>query len=145
VPIYLAPTTCPNFADLAQIRDKSINDYHYCVQMAHKHLTDNKPTTMAAIRLPGATVDQAKVEGIADKAKFFKHQLFLTSIKDVLQDKVLEAQKETFAQSLKLARELESIKNNHKHSQRIAMVKAELQLEEANTIAWEILTEDELE
>jgi hypothetical protein len=58
---------------------------------------------MAAIRLAGATPDQAKLEGMNDMAKFFKYQLFLASISDPLCDKVLEARKDTFAQSLELA------------------------------------------
>jgi hypothetical protein len=83
-PKYLAQTTCTNLADLTQKSNKSINDNHYRIQMAYKHLTDNKPATMAAIRLTSATVDQAKAEGIVNMAKFFKHQLFLADIKDML-------------------------------------------------------------
>jgi hypothetical protein len=46
---------------------------------------------------------------------------------------------------LDLARELESIQLDHRRSQKIAAVKAELQPEEASTIAWESLTEEEVE
>jgi hypothetical protein len=51
-------------------------------------------------RLAATTVNQAKAEGMADMGKFFKHQLFLASLSDGIRDKVLEAKKDTFAQSL---------------------------------------------
>jgi hypothetical protein len=38
-----------------------------------------------------------------DMVKFFKHQLFLTSHNDSLRDEVLEAKKDSFAQSLEFA------------------------------------------
>jgi hypothetical protein len=100
---------------------------------------------MPTIRLASATVAQAKLEGITDMAKFFKHHLFLAGLKESLHDKVLEAQKDTFSQSLKLARELESIQNNHKRWQKIAAVKAELQPDEVNNIIWDNLTEGDFE
>ncbi len=105
-PKYSAQTTCANFTDLTQKNDESMNAYHYRVQMTYKRLTDNKSTTMAAIRLAGATPDQAKLEGMNDMAKFFKHQMFLAGLKDSVRNKVLEAHKDTFTQSLELAREL---------------------------------------
>jgi len=144
-PKYSARTTCANFSDLVQKPGETINDFHVRVQTAYKRLTDSKPATMAAVRLAGATPDQAKLEGMKDMAKFFKHQLFLAGFSDNLRDKVLEAKKDSFAESLDLARELEAIQLDHKRSQRIAAVKAELQPEEANTIAWENLTEEEVE
>jgi hypothetical protein len=99
---------------------------------------------MPALRLAGATIDQAKAEGMADMGKFFKHQLFLAGLSDSVCDKVLEAKKDTLAPSLELARELEAIQLDHRCSLKIAMVKAEIQPEEANTIAWESLTEEEI-
>jgi hypothetical protein len=47
-------------------------------------------------------------------ALFFKHQLFLVGIKDSLRDKVKEAGKATFKESMKLARELKAIQNDRK-------------------------------
>jgi hypothetical protein len=90
-PNFLAHTTCANVADLIQKPGKMINDYHVRVQVAYKHLTDHKPSTMVAVRLAGATPYQAKLEGMNDMAKFFKHQLFLTGLNDHLHDKILEA------------------------------------------------------
>ncbi len=81
-PKYSAKTVCANFADLKQHPDESMNDYRCRVQIAYDRLIDNKPATMAAVRLAGATVDQAKAEGFNDMALFFKHQLFLAGIKD---------------------------------------------------------------
>jgi hypothetical protein len=63
-PKYSTKTVCANFADLKQHPEESMNDYCRRVQIAYDCLIDNKPATMAAIRLAGATVDQAKAEGI---------------------------------------------------------------------------------
>jgi hypothetical protein len=49
-------------------------------QTAYKCLTDNKPATMATVRLASATPDQAKLEGMNNMTKFFKHQLFLAGL-----------------------------------------------------------------
>ncbi len=108
--------------------------------MAYKRLMDSKSSTMATIRLIGATVAQAKHEGMNKM-----HQLFLACLNDHLCDKVLEARKDTFAQSLELTRELEAIQLDHKPSQKIATIKTELQSEEANAIVWEHLTEEKIE
>jgi hypothetical protein len=69
----------------------------------------------------------------------------LAGLSDNLRDKTLEAKKDTFAQSLELARELEAIQLDHRRSPKIAAVKAKLQREEANIIAWESLTEEKIE
>jgi hypothetical protein len=80
-----------------------MNNYSCRVQVAYNCLIDNKPATMAAVRLAGTTVDQAKAKVINDMALFFKHQLFLAGIKDPIRDKVMEAGKATFMESMKLA------------------------------------------
>jgi len=103
-PKYSSKTVCANFADLKQHPNESMNDYRCRVQVAYDRLIDNKPATMAAVRLAGATFAQAKAEGINDMALFFKHQLFLAGIKDPIHDKVLEAGKATFQESMKLSR-----------------------------------------
>ena len=144
-PKYSAKTTCANFTDLNQKSEESINDYVYRVQTAHKRLTDNKPATMAVVRAAGPTIAEAKAEGISDAFKFVKHQLFLAGLKDGLRDKVLQAEKDTFNESVKVARNLETIQNDHKRLNKIAAVKAELQPEEAQEIIWEELTEQEIE
>ncbi len=144
-PKYSAKTTCANFTDLSQKTEESINNYTYQVQMAYKHLTDNKPATMATVRLVAPTVTEAKAEGILDAFKFVKHQLFLAGLKDSIGDKVLEAKKVTFNESVKMARNLETIQNDHKRSNKIAAVKAKLPPDEAMEIIWENLTEQEIE
>ncbi len=144
-PKYSAMTTFTNFTDLNQNSKGSINDYTYRVQTAHKRLTDNKPATMAAVRAVAPTIAEAKAEGIPDAFKFVKHQLFLAGLKDGLRDKVLQAEKATFNESVKVARNLETIQNDHKRLNKIAAVKAELQPEEAREIIWEELTEQEIE
>jgi len=76
-----------------------INDYHVRVKTGYKRLTDSKPPTMTTVRLAGGIPDQAKLEGMKDMSKFFKHQLFLTGLSNSLCDKVLEAKKDTFAKA----------------------------------------------
>ncbi len=77
----------------------------------YKRIYDSKPAT---VRNAAATLAEAKQEGINSMAKFFKRQLSLAGLSDSLRDKVLEAKKDTFSQSLELARELESIRMDHK-------------------------------
>jgi hypothetical protein len=143
-PKYSAKTVCANFADLKQHPEESMNDYRCRVQVAYDRLIDNKPATMAAIRLASATVDQAKAQGINDMALFFKHQLFLAGIKDPIRDKVLEAGKAMFQESMKLAREIEAIQNDRKRSQKIAVIKSTMQLSEAAAIFWDELANKEI-
>jgi Retrotransposon gag protein len=85
-PKYSAKTICANFADLKQMPNESMNDFGCRVQVAYDRLVDNKPATMAVVRLAGATVDQAKAKSVKDMALFFKHQLFLAGIKDSVRD-----------------------------------------------------------
>jgi hypothetical protein len=144
-PKYSAKTICANFADLKQLQDKSMNDYGCRVQVAYDRLVDNKPATMAAVRLAGATVDQAKAEGIKDMALFFKHQLFLAGIKDSIRDKVLEASEDSFQESMKLARELEAIHNDKRRAHKTAAVKASLSPAEAANIFWDKIDTEELD
>jgi hypothetical protein len=144
-PKYSAKTICANFADLKQMPNESMNNFGCRVQVAYDRLMDNKPATMAAVRLAGATVAQAKAEGIKDMALFFKHQLFLAGIKDSVRDKVVEARKDTFQDSMKLARELEAIHNDHRRSQKIAAVKASLAPAEAANIPWDDIGMEEID
>jgi hypothetical protein len=95
----------------------------YHVQMAYKRLTDKKPATMAAIRAAaGAAPAYIKAEGITAAFKFIKHQLFLAGLKDGICNKVLEAAKDTFTESVKVARSLETIQNDHKRLNHIAAI-----------------------
>jgi hypothetical protein len=147
-PKYSAKTVCTNFADLKQHPEESMNDYRCRVQVAYDRLINNKPNTMAAVRTTiaaGATEAQIKAEGINDMALFFKHQLFLAGIKDPIRDKVLEAGKATFQESMKLSREIEAIQNDRKGSQKIAAIKSTMQPSEAAAIFWDELAGEEIE
>jgi hypothetical protein len=144
-PKYSAKTTCTNFTNLNQKSEETINDYTYHVQMAYKHLTDKKPAAMAAVRAAvGAAAADLKVEGINNAFKFIKHQLFLAGLKDGIRDKVLEAAKDTFTESVKVPRNLETIQNDHKRLNRINTIKQELEEERAKEIIWENLSDQEL-
>jgi hypothetical protein len=139
---YSAQTTCANFTDLNQKSEETINDYTCHVQMAYKCLTDKKPAAMAAIRAtPGATAADIKAEGVSDAFKFIKHQLFLAGLKDGIRDKVLEAAKDTFTESIKVARNLETIQNDHKRLNCINAIKQELEEERAKEIIWDNLSD----
>jgi hypothetical protein len=144
-PKYSAKMVCANFADLKQHPDELMSDYRCWVQVAYNRPNGNKPATMAAVRLASATLDQAKAEGINDMALLFKHQLFLAGIKDSICDKVLEAGKASFMESMKLAWELEAIHNDRKRSQKIAAVKATLPPSETDTIFWDELADEEID
>ncbi len=105
--------------------NESMNDFGCRVQVAYDRLVDNKPAAMATVRgtiAARATEAEVKAEGVKDMALFFKHQLFLAGLKDSVRDKVVEAGKANFQESMKLARELEAIHNDHRRSQRIAAV-----------------------
>ncbi len=92
-----------------------------------------------------ATEAQVKAEGVNDVALFFKHQLFLAGIKDSLHNRVLEAGKATFQESMKFAHEIEAIHNDHKHSQKIAALKASMQPQEVAAIFWDELEDEHIE
>jgi hypothetical protein len=146
-PKYSAKTTCANFTDLTQKSEESIYDYTYRVQMAYKCLTDKKPATMAAVRgtiAAGATEAEAKAEAISDAFKFIKHQLFLAGLKDGIRDKVLETAKDTFTESVKVARNLETIQNDHKRLNQINAIQNDMEEEKAKEIIWDNLSDDQL-
>ncbi len=115
--------------------------------MAYKRLTDKKPATMAAVRgtiAAGATEAKVKAEGISDAFKFIKHQLFLAGLKDGICNKVLEAANDTFTESVKVARNLETIQNDHKRLNRINDIKNDMEEEKAKEIVWDNLSDDQL-
>jgi Retrotransposon gag protein len=146
-PKYSAKTTCANFTDLNQKVEESVNDYTYRVQMAYKRRTDKKPAAIAVIRntiAAGATQDQVKAEGVSDAFKFIKHQLFLACLKDGIRDKVLEATKDTFTESVKVARNLETIQNDHKRLNKINAIKSDMDKEKTKEIVWDNLSDDQL-
>ena len=123
---YSTKTACANFTDLNQKSDETINDYTYRVQQAYKRVTDKKPADMATVRVSiaaGATEAQIKAEGIADAFLFIKHQLFLAGLRDGLRDKVLEMEKPTYVESVKAARNLETILNDQKRLSNMNLAK----------------------
>jgi hypothetical protein len=145
-PKYSARTTCANFADLAYRVSKSVDDYHLRVHQAYKKLFDSKPEAVLAIRAAtGVAAAIVKKEGLDDLAKFFKHQLILTRLFNHLRDMVLDAKKETFFESLDLAKECDAILHDHCHSVKTAALKAKMAPEEVRTINWEELMGDEIE
>jgi hypothetical protein len=146
-PKYSGKTTCANFTDLNQKSEESINDYTYRIQQAYKRLMDKKPDTMDTVRgtiATGATEAHVKAKGINDAFKFIKHQLFLARLKDGIRNKVLEATKDTFNESVKVARNLETIQNDHKRLNKINTIKNDMEEEKAKGIPWDSLTDDQL-
>jgi hypothetical protein len=146
-PKYSAKTTCAKFTDLNQKSDETINDYTYRVQMAYKHLTDKKLAPLAAVRVniaAGATEAEIKAEGVADAFMFIKHQLFLAGLRDGLRNKVLEMEKPTFTESVKAARNLETIQNDQKRLNKINAIKQEIGEDKAREIICEDLPDDQL-
>jgi hypothetical protein len=85
-----------------------------------------------------------KKQGLDDMAKFFKHQLFLAGLHQNLREKVLEAKKDTFFESLDLAHEIEAIQQDHCWILKITAIKAKMELNEDKSITWESLTEEEI-
>jgi cytochrome c556 len=115
--------------------------------MAYKCLTDKKPATMAAVHVAiaaGATEADIKAEGITDAFKFIKHQLFLAGLKDGIRNKVLKMEKPTFTESVKAARNLETIQNDQKRLNRINAIKQEIGEDKAREIIWEDLPDEQL-
>jgi Retrotransposon gag protein len=144
-PKYSAKTTCANFMDLNQKSEETINDYMYRIQMAYKRLTEKKTAALAAVRVniaAGATEAEIKAEGVADAFMFIKHQLFLAGLKDGIRDKVLEMEKPTFTESVKAARNLETIQNDQKRLNKINAIKQEIG--EDNAREREDLPDDQL-
>ena len=70
------------------------------------------PATAAAV--PAADLTTMKTEGIRDTKKFFKHQLFLAGLNEMLRIKVMEANKDTLHESMCLAVELETINQDRR-------------------------------
>ncbi len=92
----------------------------------------------------GATEAEIKAEGVADAFMFIKHQLFLAGLRDGLRDKVLEMEKPTFTESVKAARNLETIQNDQKRLNKINAIKQEIGKDKAREIIWEDLPDDQL-
>ncbi len=123
-----------------------MNDYRCRVQVAYDRLINNRPDAINTVRATAGTpAADVKIEGINDMALFFKHQLFLAGIKEPIRDKVLEAGKASFQESMKLARELEAIHNDKRRTRKIAAIKAAMTPEEAATVFWDEIADEDLD
>jgi hypothetical protein len=121
-PKYTAKTTCTNFGELQQLYNESVHDFSLRLQETFSKVIAAVPADMATVRLamPAAgaitadTVKEGKAEGMKDMQKFFKHQLFLAGLIDLIRPKVMEAGKADFFDSLDVAREVETINADRK-------------------------------
>jgi hypothetical protein len=68
----------------------------------------------------------------------------LAGLKDGILDKVLEAAKDTFTESVNFARNLETIQNDHKGLNRINAIKNDMEEEKAKEIVWDNFSHDQL-
>jgi hypothetical protein len=68
----------------------------------------------------------------------------LAGLKHGIRDKVLEAAKDTFTESVKVARNLKMIQNDHKRLNRINAIKNDIEEEKAKEIVWDNLSDDQL-
>jgi hypothetical protein len=68
----------------------------------------------------------------------------LAGLNDGIRDKVLEAAKDTFTESFKVARNLETIQNDHKRLNHINAIKQDMEEEKAKVIVWDNLSDDQL-
>ena len=145
-PRYTAKTTCTNFQELVQRQGEAVHDYYLRVHDSFAKMCEAKPINIGTVRIvpaaaaavPAADLTTMKTEGIRDTEKFFKHQLFLAGLNEMLRIKVMEANKDTLHESMRLAVELETI-NQDRRSAR-GQVSA---VEKVDTIEDEI--EDDLQ
>ena len=77
------------------------------------------PANIAALAVPVAPANLAecKREGIRDAEKFFKHQLFLAGLNEPIRGRVMEANKDSLHEAMRLAVELETIHQDRKRGQ----------------------------
>ena len=116
-PRYKAKATCTNFQELVQRQGEAVHDYYLQVHDSFTKMCEAKPANISTVRVvpataaavPPADLTTMKTEGIRDTEKFFKHQLFLSGLNEMLCIKVMEANKDTFIESMRLAVELETI------------------------------------
>ena len=113
----MAKTTCTSFQEMVQCQGEAIHDYYLLVHDSFAKMCEAKPATIGtiwvipagAIAIVTADLTMIKTEGIRDAEKFFKHQLFLASLNEMVWVKVMEANKNTLHESMRLAVELETI------------------------------------
>ena len=145
-PKYSAKTTCTNFGDLVQRMNETAHDYYLRVCEAMTRICEAKPAALndvrTAVGAAAAAADRQaiKAEGILDAEKFFRHQLFLAGLRDPLRTKIMEANKDTIRESVKLANELETI---HLEKRRVAVAAIDTSIEETAVNA--VAAEDDLD
>ena len=118
----MAKTTCPSFQEMVQCQGEAIHDYYLLVHDSFAKMCEAKPATIGtiwvipagAIAIVTADLTMIKTEGIRDAEKFFKHQLFLASLNEMVWVKVMEANKNTLHESMRLAVELETINQDQR-------------------------------
>ena len=136
-PRYTAKITCANFTELTQRQGEGVHDYYLRVHDAFSKMCEAKPADIATLRgvpaniaalaVPIAPADLAecKREGIRDAEKFFKHQLFLAGLNEPIRGRVMEANKESLHEAMRLAVELETIHQDRKRGQVAAIYEEE--------------------
>ena len=134
-PRYTAKITCANFTELTQCQGEGVHDYYLRVHDAFFKMCEAKPADIATLRVVPANIAalavpvapanlaECKREGIRDAEKFFKHHLFLAGLNEPIRGKVMEANKETLHEAMRIAVELETIHQDRKQGQVAAIYK----------------------
>ncbi len=125
-PKYSAKTTCANFTDL----NKNPRSPSTTIPTGSRRPTNTSPTTsqppwlLSELLLPPSLRQKLKASQTPSSSS--STSFFLLDLR--------MAKKDTFNESVKVARNLETIQNDQKRLNKIAAVKAELQPEEAHEI-----------
>jgi hypothetical protein len=116
-PKATAKTSCANLVELSQRQGESTNQFYFRLFRIYKRLCETKPVNMSNVRLvpanpaaaTAAELQKIKEEGIADMEMFLKHQLFLAGTREPMRTELMKAGKDTLAESVDYAVELENI------------------------------------
>ena len=128
-PRYTAKITYANFTELTQRQGEGFHDYYLRVHDVYFKMCEAKladiatlrvvPANIATLAVPVAPANLAecKPEGIRDAEKVFKHQLFLAGLNEPIRGRVMEANKESLHEAMRLAVKLETIHQASKWGQ----------------------------
>ena len=108
-----------------QRQGEAVHDYYLQVHDSFAKMCEAKPANIGTIQavpattaaVPPADLTMMNTEGIRNTEKFFKHQLFLAGLNEMLCIKVMEANKYTLHESMHLAVELETINQDRRATQ----------------------------
>ena len=97
-----------------QRQGEAVHDYYLRVHNSFAKMCEAKPINIGTVRVvpataatvPPADLTMMKTKSIRDTEKFFKHQLFLAGLNKMLCIKVMEANKDTLHESMRLAVDL---------------------------------------